>query len=96
MARVKVPHTEAVVIAEGPGSVWIENPAEAKAIFLEVGTLSAGSEGGTPKPIATEAAGYQWKAKAGPMAVSLAQGTVLTGIAETEEVEVHVLRDGPR
>ncbi len=95
--RVKVPTTEAVVIAQGPGAVLLRNVAEAHPVFLEVGVLSGGGEeGGTVKPAATEAAGYELAAKAGPTLISLANGSVLTGIATGAEVELHVLRDGPR
>lgn len=96
MARVKVA-TTATVIATGPGSVLINNVTETHPIWLEVGVYSGGGqEGGTPKPIATEAEGYEYKAKAGPLVISLANGAVLTGITVTAEQEVHVLRDGPR
>jgi hypothetical protein len=97
MARVKVPSTEAVQVAVGPGSVLIRNITATDPVFLEVGAAPA-DEGGsaTIKPAATLAAGYELKTADAPQVISLANGSVLTAIAETAEQELMVLRDGPR
>lgn len=94
MARVKVSHTAATVIAEGPGSVILRNNTGTDPVFLEVG--AAQLPGGAPKPVASESTGYEWKTADGPLVLSLANGAVLTGIAKAAEQEVMVLRDGPR
>lgn len=93
--RVKTKAAEAVPIVQGPGKFLLRNKTAGASIFLEVGALEEGAE---PKPLATEAAGYEWEHTEAPLTVELVEGEVLTGIVKSGEAEqiVHVLRTAGR